>query len=864
MFQLKEYQQKTLEVLQDYLEKARFFGAEGAFHKIHPQYGYRKIETLEEVPYVCLRLPTGGGKTYLAANCISTVAGSYLEKEFPVVLWFTPTTTIKTQTIETLKNPNHPNREVLEKAFGGNIAVFDIEDYVNVRPQDLHNKCCIFVSTFQTFKITDTNTRRIYSHNENLESHFAKVPKILEQDLERIEDGADAGKIKYSFANLLNIHRPLVIADEAHNNSTALGYELLKRVNPACIIEYTATPANNSNVLHNVVAMELKVEEMIKLPIILTVHQIWQQSLSASILARKGLAQLAEHDEQYIRPILLIQAESKEKEVTVDVVKKYLIENENIEPEKIAVATGDQRELDGVNVFDPNCPIEYVITVEALKEGWDCSFAYVFCSAAQRHSTKDIEQLLGRVLRMPYAKSRTQDELNKAYAFVSNVSWQEGVAQLKDRLVDMGFEEDEIPNSIQQNLPSILSGVQETFKPQITLDVSSFETSNFTQEELTKIEVKDTPIGKKVIITSEEPISEELEEKIINATPKAERKTVELNIKVGLQSQIVYERKTPSQSGEKLVVPQLSLFIDDFWTPDYDEYFLDPTGRWLNEYPAKLNESEFRLTKTGTSFEIDIKGNKIEDRYLQQTFALDISDTQTDWTIPKLAIWITRQIPEDCIKQEIQLSFTRQLLENLVETRDLSLNDLLRTKFILKDTIRDKIREYKQQAEAKGIQTTLFSINAQIKTDFNFTIDFTGKQYIPDRIEARTRFNKHYFSQVGQFDGEEERNCARVIDMLDETKYWVRNISRHTYSFYLQMANGRFYPDFVVQLNDGRLLVVEYKGEHLLDYKDTKEKETIGQLWEKASEGKCLFLMVTKKDEQGQDAFAQIKNKILK
>lgn len=97
-------------------------------------------------------------------------------------------------------------------------------------------------------------------------------------------------------------------------------------------------------------------------------------------------------------------------------IKKYLVEQENIDESKIAIATGDQRELDGIDIFDPKCPIEYVITVEALKEGWDCSFAYVFCSFAQRHSTKDIEQLLGRVLRMPYAKTREQEELNKAYA----------------------------------------------------------------------------------------------------------------------------------------------------------------------------------------------------------------------------------------------------------------------------------------------------------------------------------------------------------------------------------------------------------------------------------------------------------------
>ena len=117
---------------------------------------------------------------------------------------------------------------------------------------------------------------------------------------------------------------------------------------------------------------------------------------------------------------------------------------------KIAVVTGDQKELDGINLFAPDCPIDFVITVEALKEGWDCSFAYVFCSVATVNSKKDVEQILGRVLRMPYAKRRAEAELNRAYAHVSRASWPNAVAQLHDRLVDMGFEDSEADAFIEK------------------------------------------------------------------------------------------------------------------------------------------------------------------------------------------------------------------------------------------------------------------------------------------------------------------------------------------------------------------------------------------------------------------------------
>lgn len=125
-----------------------------------------------------------------------------------------------------------------------------------------------------------------------------------------------------------------------------------------------------------------------------------EQQRKDAIINRERLAAIAKDDSQYIRPIVLFQAEKKNQDVTKDVLLNYLVEQEKIDRARIAVVTGDQKELDGINLFDPACPIDFVITIEALKEGWDCSFAYVFCSVANIKSSKDVEQILGRVLRM--------------------------------------------------------------------------------------------------------------------------------------------------------------------------------------------------------------------------------------------------------------------------------------------------------------------------------------------------------------------------------------------------------------------------------------------------------------------------------
>lgn len=386
VFALKEYQKTTLRVLKEYLEDARLVGAKPAFDTldkigVRDPRPYRPLEGLENVPYVCLRLPTGGGKTLLSAHTVKIAADAYLEREFPIVLWLVPTNTIRAQTLETLSKPDNQNCETLRAAFDGRFRVFDITDFTQITPADLQTHACVVVATMQTLRVSNTDGRKVYAHNENLEPHFSAVPQST-PGLERIEESDREGQIKFSFRNLLALHRPLVIVDEAHNNTSPLSFEVLQRVQAACIVEFTATPAPDSNVLHNVSATELKAEEMIKLPIRLTEHKSWEDAVRDSILTRQRLEDIAAKDSAYIRPIILFQAEEKGREVTKEILLQHLVEQEKLPRDKIAVVTGDQKELDGINLFAHDCKIDFVITVEALKEGWDCSFAYVFCSAA--------------------------------------------------------------------------------------------------------------------------------------------------------------------------------------------------------------------------------------------------------------------------------------------------------------------------------------------------------------------------------------------------------------------------------------------------------------------------------------------------
>ena len=314
-----------------------------------------------------------------------------------------------------------------------------------LRPQDLARSACVVVSTIQAFRVANTTGRKVYSHHEELEPHFSGVPtdgmEVVSHEEAAENDMLTEGAVKFSFANLLYHQRPLMIVDEAHNAVSGLTREVQARIRPAAIVEFTATPRGRNNILHSVTASALKDEEMIKLPIRVRPHDDWREAVTGAVATRNMLEEKAKRDRDHIRPVVLYQAQARNGHPTVAELKKYLIEEKLIPEDRIKIATGEQRELDGVNLRDPAEQTRHVITVDALKEGWDCSFAYVFCSLASIRSGGAVEQLLGRVLRMPSATRRSSEELNRAYAHVSERNFFEAAEGLKDRLTQMGFDE---------------------------------------------------------------------------------------------------------------------------------------------------------------------------------------------------------------------------------------------------------------------------------------------------------------------------------------------------------------------------------------------------------------------------------------
>ena len=408
--------------------------ADLAFHKLT---GETYNQRYGDVPFVCVKIPTGGGKTLVGCKAVERIMATTLQHKMDtgIVMWFVPSDAIKTQTLKKFKDSKDWHYEMLNESFDTKFKVFSNEEALTITPEDVRNNLCIIVASVVAFRHETAIQKKykVYQENGSLMDHFQNIKN--EKDLEKDKEGS----VKNSLANVIRKHTPLVVIDEGHRTSGELSIEFLSELKPSFVIEFTATPREGSNILVNTSASELKIEDMVKIPIVLESRAQWEQVVADGLMKREELEKRTKKLKgEYIRPIALLQAQPKSKvkaTVTVEQLKQMLLDRK-IPEEQIKIKTSDTDELEGINLFDKKCEVRYILTVNALAEGWDCSFAYVLISVANLGAKIAVEQIIGRVIRMPNAKRKTDDALNRSYVFASAPNFNAAAQKIIKGLVE--------------------------------------------------------------------------------------------------------------------------------------------------------------------------------------------------------------------------------------------------------------------------------------------------------------------------------------------------------------------------------------------------------------------------------------------
>jgi type III restriction enzyme len=877
---LKDYQERSLGTLREFLRQcARDGRPEAGFQAAHERAGRVPVPYVPVVaeglasglPYVCLRVPTGGGKTLLACHAVGLVQRELLHSERAVVLWLVPSQTILSQTAEALRDVRHPYRRALDLGCGP-IEIVTIDDALRVSRATVDGNTVVIVSTIQAFRVEDTTGRKVYEQNGTFTEHLLNVPKSRRADL---LPGPD-GKPLPSLVNMLRLRRPIVVVDEAHNARTDLSFATLGAVMPACIVEFTATPARTkqpSNVLHHVSAAELKAAQMVKLPLrVMTRHPSQRDQLLAEALdLRAQLEKIAGGEAQatgeYLRPILLLQAERVD---ACEPLRERLVADFGLDSEAVKISVGSLDELPSAEeIKKPSCPVRVIITVQKLREGWDCPFAYVLCSLRETRSATAIEQIVGRVLRLPNAVEKRHPDLNCAYVFSVSASVHEVLSELRDALETNGFSAAEAERIILPVPQGVLPlGVQ----PQtIRLHADELD-SAAAQFQVSTLSGKAELNSETGEITVFVPLDNDETARLASCakTPEAKAKIVaavtvvrEIERAFGgsghTRTPSAFERRQPFavpllcvREGEILFEFESTILLEHPWKLSAKDASLSPT------YDPRC-----RPAATAGTVDIDRTGkvltgavNEQEGDYVRQLHQHVLAlGAEPEWTEEALIGWLDRNIDHRDIPAGESAQFLRKVINGQKAKHGFfNVTELALDRYRLRDEIAARIQEHRNSERKAAFQALLLPDSPLVVSDTQ-TIDFLKAGYEPSWVyEGGFQFRKHYFgAKPGELrektaNGEltEEFRCAQWLDNCDAVKFWVRNLARKSTSFRLQTSSDWFYPDFVCQLNDGRVLVVEYKGEHLDDSADAQEKRALGAVWAARSAGHCLFSMPSK------------------
>jgi type III restriction enzyme len=881
MITLKDYQIRVLDSLREFLRQcSKNWRPDGAFQFVQimnyrqpiPYIPVHAAGLLPGMPYVCLRVPTGGGKTLLACHTAGIAMEELLHAERAVVLWLVPSNTILDQTVDALRDPRHPYRRALELSCRA-VEVLTIEEALHLSRATVEGQTVVIVATIQSFRVEDTTGRKVYDRG-GFSEHFLNVPANRLADLFPDKDG----KPMPSLVNTLRLRRPIVIVDEAHNARTKLSFSTLGNVMPSCIIEFTATPDrkdNPSNVLHHVSAAELKAADMIKLPLrVITRHPSQKdQLLAEAVSLRADLEKLAATELQktgeYLRPIMLLQAERVD---ACEPLRDRLTSEYGIAKNEVKISVGALDELKDVkDITSPKCPVRFIITVQKLREGWDCPFAYVLCSLRETRSATAIEQIVGRILRLPNAQRKQHPDLDCAFAFSVSDSLPEVLNELREALENNGFTTAEADRIIipvpQGTLPLGLQPKTVQFKPGEEIDVAVA----LAQVEALAGKVKiDTAQG---AITVFVPLDKDETEKLKSCvkTPEAKARVAEI-VEMVRAAEMAFggtgQTRVPTPYEQQLdfLVPLLCV-SENGMLFEFERTFLLEQPWQLSAKDASLSANYNPLVRpAGMSGVVDI-GSKgeVQTEVLRETPDNDFVFTlhqqilqlggHDDWTIDSLVAWLDQHIEHQDIPADESGAFLHKVIRSLMSKHDIAdVGELAIDRFRLRDQIGTRIQQYRNSEQKAAFQQFLLPDSALAVSEER-AINFKTMSYEPSwAYEGGFQFKKHYF---GPKPGElaektstgkltEEFQCAQFIDGMPEVKYWVRNLARKSTSFRLHTSKDWFYPDFLCKLVDGRVLVVEYKGKHL--WTDAEDKRAIGAVWASRSKRHYLFVMPTEGD----------------
>lgn len=846
--ELKSYQKQVIDNLSgyfNYLQENKHAGKafnhywEDKAGMYNPLTGDGMRSYQDNVPdavHLSVKVPTAGGKTFIACNALKTIFDAMPQHKIKAVVWLVPWSNLLDQTVKNLSDPEHPYCRKLNSLFNNRVSVYEKKDLLQgagFNPSIVREQLSIMVMNFSSIRAKNKDDRKIFEQNGSL-AVFAQGNNNNSHVL--------AGTDETALINVIRSLNPLLVVDESHNAESPLSVDMLQNLNPSFILDLTATPKDNANVISLVSAMELKKENMVKLPVIVYNHQHIEGVIESAIHLQRKLQIEAEVLEtqggKYIRPIVLFQAQSKGKEenITFTKLKEQLIAL-GIPEDEIKIKTAGINELKDVDLLAKSCKVKYIITINALKEGWDCPFAYILASLADKSSVVDVTQILGRVLRQPYVMKHNSRMLNVSYVITASSKFRETLQSIIKGLQECGFsEKDYRDKDIMQESETNESERQIviTKKKQETTEDAQGPAILFDSDKISVVP-KSGRINSSTVIPDLEAMvdkqSEEMEKHI--QLQENNESTFQLLTEVGIKAKYYKMRESVSQQAKQIVLPKFAIEVLNLENFDFeggDTVLLDRSnllkGFRLSDksYDIKFENVTSDLYKIDAEEigkgEYKMSSYKLDNPILQEEMTEYILARPKEGQVKIIMHQVVQQIgdmypiPDSDIKK-----YVSRILEDMSSAQ---LRDFLQNRLTYTELIKGKIRML-ADAHAEQVFNDWKTIG-KIKPKAIWKFD---EVIIPSRTSSSDISNSLY-THEGEMNGLEQQFIMEVANYAN-IAFWHRNLGKGK-GFAINGFKSNHYPDFILVTKKNKVILVETKGSDR-DNSDSESKVRLGNAW---------------------------------
>lgn len=808
---------------------------------------------LAGVPQVCFKVPTGGGKTFLAANSIKPIFDSMPHIHPKAVVWLVPSDAILTQTYRTLTDKNHDYRKKIDVDFGNKVEIYSKQQLLNgqnFNPTSVSDNLSVFVLSYDSFRTSKKDGRKAYQENGSL------LPFVrFKQDSGSLLEDTD----ETALIQVIRKLNPVVIVDESHHATSKLSKEMLQNFNPSFVLDLTATPKNGSNIISFVDARQLKAENMVKLPVIVYNRKSQEDVFVSAISLRRKLENEAVEEQKnggrYIRPIVLFQAQPRTNDdsTTYDKIKHTLIDM-GIPESEIAIKTADRDELKNIDLSSKDCSIRYIITVNALKEGWDCPFAYILATVANRTSSIDVEQILGRILRLPNTRKNEREVLNLSYVITSSNAFYATLDKVVAGLNAAGFTSKDyrIDDYVEQDTEFSVEQAG-NIQTELKLDNDVTDDTNNVSDEIDSLNIDFVREQISPFVNNDNMESQSQSEVNDVVTDMLDHAKTQNELYWQDFEETEEYMPVPPEVGNKMKHYKVNqLYASEAGQIEIPQFMIE-TGRSLfSEHEHQVLTKEnlyagFSLLDKDTVIDFDSIDSEIARIDIDDSDAMPKAWKLQGFDSQNVKQWFDEQPSDRKMRLCKDMIIKKLSKNNAVNDRDLEVY----VDRIIQNLTEDQLTDMEQ---TPGIY--VLKINKKVNSLLN---EYAKKMFYEwveqDKISCQPSYKlpkeisptetiasipKSLYNEEEKFDTEYERKVVMELSSLNNIKWWHRNMARKGFAI-----NGAVnaYPDLMVRTESGKLLLIETKGDQL-ENSESREKAETGARWAEMAGRMYKYYMV--------------------